>query len=119
MSVVGVTGHQDIPAAASAFIEEGVVRVLRPLRRDFTGVSSLAAGADQLFAEIVLRLGGRLHAVIPCRGYQNTFTDDGHVKAFRRLLESADLVETLEYSGPSEEAFLESQDDVSWNWHRP
>ena len=106
--VVGFTGHQDIPDAALAFVKKGITRVLRRLGKEFTGVSSLAAGADQLFAETVLQLGGRLHVVIPCEGYETTFLDGPALDWFRHLLEKADTVETLEHPRPSEDAFLDA-----------
>jgi predicted Rossmann fold nucleotide-binding protein DprA/Smf involved in DNA uptake len=106
--VVGVTGHQDIPDAALAFLEKEITRVLRHLGKDFTGVSSLAAGADQLFAEIVLQLGGHLHVVIPCERYEETFIDRQTFNTFRHLLEKADIVETLKHGTPSEKAFLDA-----------
>jgi len=106
--VVGVTGHQDIPDAAFVFVEKGIVRVLRRLGSEFTGVSSLATGADQLFAETVLRMGGRLHVVIPCDKYETTFVDSRALDLFRHLLEKADMVEMLKHPRPSEKAFLDA-----------
>jgi hypothetical protein len=106
--VIGVTGHQDIPGAALAVVEKGIARVLRRLGSEFTGVSSLAAGADQLFAEIVLRMGGRLHVVIPCNKYETAFIDGRAFNGFRYLLEKAHTVEMLEHARPSEEAFLDA-----------
>lgn len=105
---IGFTGHQDIPAAAWAFIEKGIEQVLRPFGKEFTGVSSLAAGGDQLFARTVLQVGGRLHVVIPCATYEETFVDEGILVSFRQLLEKADMVQTLEHARPSEEAFLDA-----------
>ena len=106
--IVGVTGHQDIPDAALAFVEQGITQVLRRLGSEFTGISPLAAGADQLFAEIVLRLGGRLHVVIPCEKYETTFVDSQTLHRFRELLEKAAIIETLKHARPSEKAFLDA-----------
>jgi predicted Rossmann fold nucleotide-binding protein DprA/Smf involved in DNA uptake len=108
MTMVGLTGHQDIPNAALTFVEAGIARLLRRLGSEFTGVSSLAAGADQLFAQTVLRMGGRLHIIIPCDKYETTFVDDQTLDLFRHLLEKANMVQTLEHARPSEEAFLDA-----------
>lgn len=108
MIVVGATGHQNVPDAALAFVEEGIAQVLGRLASDFTGVSSLAAGADQLFAKIVLRMHGRLNVIVPCAKYDKAFVDDATLSLYRHLLEKADAVETLKYAYPSEEAFLEA-----------
>jgi hypothetical protein len=106
--VVGVAGHQDIPESAAQFIETGIVQLLRRLGGEFTGASSLAAGADQLFAQVVQRLGGHLHVVIPSDGYETTFVDAGALGLFKLLLQKADTVETLNHTHPSDEAFLDA-----------
>lgn len=106
MSVVGVTGHQNIPDEALEFIEQGIRQAICRFGTAFVGVSSLAAGADQLFAKTVLRSGGSLHVVIPCHEYEIAFSNDGSVQSYRCLLEQADFVQMLEYDRPSEDAYL-------------
>jgi hypothetical protein len=49
-------------------------------------VSSLAAGADQLFAEIALEYGIALTAVIPGMDYEAHLGDDRVRASYRRLL---------------------------------
>lgn len=95
VTVVGATGHQNIPDAALAYKEKEIRRVIGQLGSDLTGVSSLAEGVDQLFAEIVLLLGGRLRVVIPCDRYEATF-DSHALESYRHLLRKADMVETLQ-----------------------
>jgi hypothetical protein len=106
MHTVGITGHQYLPDQAIGFVKDGIADVLHRFHGAFVGISSLAIGTDQLFAEAVLQVNGQLHAVIPCHGYEATFADDATLQAFRRLLESAEIVETLAYDHPSEDAFL-------------
>jgi len=105
---VGVTGHQTIPLRAVGFIEANIERSLRTDRVDLVGVSSLAAGSDQVFARIVLRLGGQIHAVVPCANYEAAFGDTKALEEYRELLNSAAVVECLPHKGPSEEAFLDA-----------
>jgi len=102
-----VTGHQRLPAAAVAFAEQEVPNVLTahggtPL----VGITSLAAGADQLFARIVLGRGGRLHVVVPCERYEASFTDDDARRRFEQLLLVATEVEVLPFAAPSQDAYL-------------
>jgi hypothetical protein len=80
VTTIGVTGHQNIPSEALIFVQEGIADVIRWFDGLFTGVSSLAAGADQLFADTLLRSGGRLYALIPCRGYEKTFSNQGDLQ---------------------------------------
>lgn len=103
---VGVTGHQNLPVEAVPFISQGIAHLLDNIGNEFVGVSSLAAGADQLFAEAVLQRNNQLHAVIPCQGYELTFTNDATLHLYTRLLDSATFVEVLTYPRPGEEAFL-------------
>jgi hypothetical protein len=70
------------------------------------GISSLAAGADQLFAEIVLQNGGTLEAIIPFADYEKTFTEQEDRDTYRSLLDSVANVELLDQGDSNEEAYL-------------
>ena len=100
---VAVTGHQDLGPATSwvADILLAAVQIRRPL----LGLSSLARGADQLFADAVLRAGNSLRVVIPCDGYETTFTTKEVRAEYIRLLAAADEQVVLPFTEPSEEAF--------------
>jgi hypothetical protein len=106
MTRIGVTGHQRMPEVAEAFAREGLARVLGGVRDGLVGVTSLAAGADQLFARAVLDAGGTLHVVIPAAGYAGSFEDDLSRDEFERLVERAATVETLDFDAPGEEAYM-------------
>lgn len=107
VSRVGITGHQDIPARAEREIEsrmrEALVRHREPA---LVGVGSLAAGSDQLFARLVLELGGALEVVVPCEAYETTFTTAHEREAYESGLAAARSVDRLPYAAPSEDAFL-------------
>ena len=101
---VGVTGHQEIPSAARAWVDDR----LRELIAEWSlaiGVSSLAKGADQMFASCMLAAGHKLEAVIPCREYATTF-DVAGLADYSELLGQAGTVVTLDFGQPSEDAFL-------------
>jgi hypothetical protein len=108
MRRIGVTGHQNLPAAFLPQIRKEIERIIDCAPGKITGVTSLAAGTDQLFARAVLDRGGRLHAVIPCAGYESAFTDQRAVATFNELLAASSEVETLPHDQPSEQAFLEA-----------
>jgi hypothetical protein len=105
VTAIGVTGHQDIPHDAIAHVTASIRNALRAHPVDLVGVCSLAAGADQLFAQAVLDAGGVLHAVIPCECYEETFAARDRSR-YRRLLAAVKRVETLAHPEPTEEAFL-------------
>lgn len=107
MTRLGVTGHQAIPDVALDFVAEGItgqVSAVSPADL-VVGVTSLAAGADQLFATIVIRCGGSLHVVVPASGYETTFNGKDRSE-FSRLLQLASEVERLPFDAPTEEAFF-------------
>jgi hypothetical protein len=107
VSRIGITGHRDIPAGARSEIEERMRETLaRHSTPSLTGIGSLAAGADQLFAQCVLDLGGEVEVVVPCEGYETTFATAEERLAYRDALTAARSVERLRYEAPSEEAFM-------------
>lgn len=104
MKRVGITGHQGLDAATERRIRSALsVEISR--RGAVCGVSSLAEGADQLFAEEVLRQGGALVAVIPCQDYERSFQTNQARTAYDRLKGEATEVVELDYRAPGEEAF--------------
>jgi hypothetical protein len=101
----GVTGHQVLPPR---IVDRAVShwRHVLPVGAGLYGVSSLAEGADQLFAAHVLAAGGVLEAVLPCENYVSSLaTDEGRAR-FEELRRAAGTVITLPYPNPSEQAFL-------------
>jgi|SRR5687768_1394892 len=103
---IGVTGHQDIPPQALQYVARETNAFLDHVADNFIGISSLAAGADQLFASLVLERGGRLEVVLPCRAYETSFLRQENLKNFHALLARAATVETLSFDEPSEDAYL-------------
>lgn len=103
---IGVTGHQDIPAEALDYVTRGINEVLDSVEDSLVGVSSLAVGADQLFASLVLERGGRLEIVLPSSSYEETFSRAEDLRRFYSLLDRAATVETLSFAESTEEAYL-------------
>lgn len=103
---IGMTGHQNIPQQALAYVTQGTSTILDQIKEDLVGVSSLAAGGDQLFASLVLERGGRLEVVLPCSLYETTFSRPEDLRKFHGLLQKASMVETLNFIEPSDEAYL-------------
>lgn len=101
---IGVTGHQRLPAQVEQFVLDDLARYAGLC--DLWCVSSLAAGADQLAAARLLHLGARLHVVVPCEGYESTFTEGRSRRRYGDLVSAATVVDTLAYSQPGEDAFL-------------
>lgn len=103
---IGLSGHQEMPPEALTYVRKGITEIISKVEDRLVGISSLAAGADQLFASLIVEQGGQLRIIIPCQGYETTFSNDGDLKRFWLLLKMAGKVETLNYPEPSEDAYL-------------
>jgi len=106
--IVAITGHQRWPAAADAHIRAGITAQLAAATRPLVGATSLAAGADQLFARMVLEAGGTIHVVVPCARYEEAFADHAALVEYKRLLAQAAATEQLAYAQPSEQAYAQA-----------
>ncbi|MDR1213866.1 MAG: nucleoside 2-deoxyribosyltransferase [Propionibacteriaceae bacterium] len=111
MTALGVTGHQNIPLAAREYVVAGIRDCVGAQPAPLIGYSSLAAGADQLFAREVLAAGGQLIAIIPSQGYEGAFAEDG-LRSYQDLLASCTETVTLDFTEPSEEAFMAAGEEV-------
>ncbi len=116
---VGVTGHVNLTPETAVLVREAIRAVLTPYTQEgFIGVSCLAAGADTIFAEAVLALGGRLEVIIPASDYGR-----GRGDGFDRLVGAASRVRVMPYevSGriayeAANNALLESCDRLVAVW---
>lgn len=104
MRTIGISGHQKAPGVVWRLMKSRVPHLLGS--PPFRGVSSLAAGADQEFADLVIRLGGDLLVVVPSDNYVDSFERSTDRTHFEVLLNQALLTERLEYDEPTEDAFL-------------
>jgi hypothetical protein len=101
---IGITGHRNLGNAdtmswVSSFLGDCVRHQSITM-----GLTSLAIGADQLYAEILLKFDVPYTAVIPCAAYEMTFGPE-ELKEYDRLLRRATNNCILSYLHPSEEAF--------------
>ena len=105
--VVGITGHQRLQETGAWSWVEGEIRsIITQTPIPIIGLSSLAAGADQLFAKLILRYGCELRVVLPFPTYEETFTCQRDRECYRSLLERASFVEELPALFNKEEAYM-------------
>jgi hypothetical protein len=104
MTRVGVTGHRELPYRTHRLVSAAIAAELRRFRA-LHGISCLAEGADQIFAEEVLRAGGALTVVIPSADYGRGFATSAGKATYRELRAQAEEVIELPFSSPSEEAY--------------
>lgn len=102
--IAGIAGHQNLGEAAAVAWARGALLDLLQRFPITSGLTSLAVGADQLFAEVLLEKRVPFDAVIPCARYEEAFEAPSLV-SFENLLSKASSRVVLPYPFPSEEAF--------------
>jgi hypothetical protein len=106
MTIIAVTGHMDLTDPSTDLVRAALRETLKPYADgQLTGVSCLAKGADALFAEVVLELGGRLIAVIPSQDYRQNKVKPDHAETFDRLKASAYEVLVLPHETADRSAY--------------
>ncbi len=106
---IGVTGHQTLPKQEVwRWVGDQMDEVIRTIQRPLVGLTSLAIGADQLFAERILAAAGQLYIVIPHSDYEATFRTQRARDHYRELLVQATQTEALNISGSREDAYLQA-----------
>jgi hypothetical protein len=104
----GITGHQDLgDADTTRWIREALLLEISRRPVDL-GLTSLAAGADQLFTETLLAAGIPYEVVLPSARYEDAFSDDDARARFHSLLARARRVHQLPFATPGEEAYFEA-----------
>jgi hypothetical protein len=107
MTRIGGTGHQGLPPETVRLVDHALREYLAGQEaRDLLGVTMLGPGADQLFAEAVLDVGGLLHVVIPAVKYRDGFEDQDAKRRYDALLDKATYSERLEHVESTEEAHM-------------
>jgi len=103
---VGVTGHQDRKGIEWSWVEDAVRAELKKLEDVKRALSCLAAGTDQVFAEVAIGLQIPVVAVVPLAGYERFF-EEGSLSNYRRLLSQCEVIQ-LGWNGDPERAFFEA-----------
>lgn len=96
---IGITGHMDLTASSVGLVRAALLETLAPHVPDgLTGVSCIAAGADSIFAEVVLEVGGGLEVILPAADYRERKVKADHAEMFDRLVRRAESVRVMPYA---------------------
>jgi len=102
---VGITGHQRLDdPTAWPWVADVIRSELAILPPPLVAITSLAIGADQLFANLILERGGSIHAVLPYREIERSFSPED-LPLFRKLATQSEL-EILDTPGTDQDAYL-------------
>jgi hypothetical protein len=105
MTRVGITGHQRLDdPGAWPWVADAIREQLAAMPPPLLAVTSLAVGADQLLARLVIERGGKIRAVLPFADIERSFSP-GDRPAYRELAKHA-TVDVLDTPGTDEDAYL-------------
>jgi hypothetical protein len=105
---IAITGHRGLPAATERRVDQAIREQLAAYAgSDLVGISNLADGADQLFAQAVLDAGGQLEVIVPAAQYRDGLPESAHA-AYDSLLSKAAKVDRLDRVESTEDAHMEA-----------
>lgn len=111
---VGVTGHQDRPGISWPWVAEVIRNELSSYSAGLIGLSSLAKGADQIFADAVIEFGGELHFVVPIMNYEKTLMGKDLMR-FLRLRSVATAIIELPAAASEQDAYLAAGEYIAFH----
>lgn len=101
---VGITGHQDRSGIDWSWVAETIRDRLSGFSK-LVGYSSLAKGADQIFADVILEIGGDLNFVRPIDHYERTLEGE-HLTRFLRLKAAASRTIAMPKTESDQDGYL-------------
>jgi hypothetical protein len=105
---IAITGHRGLPPGTERLVNQAIREQLAAYTgHDLIGISNLADGADQLFAQAVLDAGGQLEVIVPAAQYRAGLPESAHA-AYDALLSKASRVDRLSRIESTEEAHMEA-----------
>lgn len=116
MPRIGITGHSNLTPATVKLVAEALRAVLAEhTPSELVGVTCLARGADQVFARVVLDLGGAVEVVLPAADYRERKVKPGNAAEFDELIGRAARVRTLAFVESNRDAYMAASEDVLTN----
>jgi hypothetical protein len=82
---IGITGHQNLGSIQQYNDIAGKLKQIISEHNITCGYTCLAKGADQLFAEILMKAGIPYNAVIPSENYEETFNETVSLLKYKEL----------------------------------
>ena len=106
MSRIGISGHRGLRTSTARLVEAGITAELESYSsNELVGVSSLADGADAIFAKAVVDAGGQLVVIVPAAKYRDGLPASHH-PAYDNLLAAATQVHRLDFEESTSEAHM-------------
>ncbi|MGC7100586.1 hypothetical protein ACPZ19_38405 [Amycolatopsis lurida] len=112
MPRIGITGHSNLTAATVPLVADAIRAALAEHSgTELAGMTCLARGADQIFARVVLDLGGTVEVVLPAADYRERKVKPGNAAEFDELIGRA-TVHTMPFAESNREAYMAASEYV-------
>ncbi|WP_026122358.1 hypothetical protein [Nocardiopsis halotolerans] len=113
MTRIGITGHSNLSVDSVTLVRKALEKALAPYAGEsLVGVSCLARGADQLFAEAVIEAGGEVEVVLPSADYREAKVKPGDLDRFDDLLVRSSLVRYMPHRRADRAAYEDANEAV-------
>lgn len=113
MPRIGITGHSNLTKHTVPLVADSIRAALadHPPGK-LTGVTCLAHGADQVFARVVLELGGSIEVVLPATDYRDRKVKSDNIAEFDDLFGKARAVHTMPFTESGQDAYMAASEFV-------
>nr|WP_042178962.1 hypothetical protein [Kibdelosporangium sp. MJ126-NF4]CEL13546.1 hypothetical protein [Kibdelosporangium sp. MJ126-NF4]CTQ99232.1 hypothetical protein [Kibdelosporangium sp. MJ126-NF4] len=113
MPHIGITGHSNLTPDTETLVADSLRTTLAEHpATELIGVTCLARGADQVFAQVILELGGRIEVVLPAADYRNRKVKPHNKAQFDQLLGKASAVHTMPFAESNRDAYMAASEHV-------
>jgi hypothetical protein len=102
---IGITGHSNLTPDSVPLVAAELRKALSEYGSPLVGVSCLARGADQVFARVILELGGDLEVVLPAADYRERKVKPDNREDFETLFGQAATVRVLPFGTSNRDAY--------------
>lgn len=110
---IGISGHTNLTQPSGTLVYDAIREALRPYsQEELIGVTCLARGADQIFAQAVLDGGGQVTVLLPSRNYREKKVKPANLAAFDDLLSKAAEIVYMPFDEPGRAAYMAASEEL-------
>jgi hypothetical protein len=110
---IGITGHSNLTPATVPLVAEHLRAAFDTHQPGgLVGLTCLARGADQVFARVVLDLGGSVEIVLPATDYWERKVKPDNAAEFDDLISKAAVVHTMPFAKSNNDAYMAASEYI-------
>jgi hypothetical protein len=105
---IAVSGHRGLSPEVTDIVDKAIRAELERFRDgELVGLSCLADGADHIFAQAVLDIGGKLDVFVPARHYRDGLPEEAR-PGYDELLRRAASVHRLDHEESTSQSHMDA-----------